>query len=75
MMMNTEMTGNHPRDRNENFEGMRFLPVKVTNEIFNCILAVSHAQTIEEVPNTSISGFIYIQSINTTVINSFLMFK
>lgn len=45
-------------------EPLRLHPVRINNEIFNSLLAVSHAKAIDEVLSMSIAGFIYIQSVD-----------
>lgn len=43
---------------------LRLNAVHINNEIFNCLLAVSHAKSLDEVLSTSIAGFIYVQSVD-----------
>lgn len=49
--------GDHP-------DWFRVSQVRVSNEIFSCLIAVSHARNYDELPYTSIAGFIHIQSVN-----------
>lgn len=43
---------------------LRLSPVLINNELFSCLLAVSHAKTLDEVLSASIAGFVYIQSVD-----------
>lgn len=41
--------------------------VQPSNEIFNCLVAVSHARNYDELLYSSVAGFIYIQNVNVDV--------
>ncbi|CAD7695075.1 unnamed protein product [Ostreobium quekettii] len=43
---------------------LKITPVRVGNEISNCLLGVSHARTAEEILSVSVAGFIFIQRVD-----------
>ena len=49
-------------------EWLGMTPVKPSNEIFNCLIAVSHARNHDELLYSSVAGFIYIQNVHVDVI-------
>ena len=48
-------------------EWLGMTPVKPSNEIFNCLIAVSHARNHDELLYSSVAGFIYIQNVHVDV--------
>lgn len=44
---------------------LRLTNLPVNSELVQCLVAVSHAQTPDQIPNTNVAGFLLVKDVDT----------